>query len=176
MTSQHTASSRNKKHNLSHPSLLRRIRQPLHHILSPRHTHNRHPWHLPDPPLQIPIVRRHQPDPLLDHPVHDAVIGVDALMGALEPLPALVARDLQGEPVFRTELFELGHYARGNCGGYGGEEGVLRDRVISLQMERDLIGLVALEVLGAIRDGLRTIRFGSRSSLCWMVWLRKLVS
>merc|ERR1711939_1035228 len=79
---------------VSSPLLLRRIRQPLNHILPPRHTHNRHARHFPQPSLQIPIVRPNQVHPLLHNPIHNTIVRIRPLMIALESLPALVARDL----------------------------------------------------------------------------------
>lgn len=92
--------------------LLRRIWQPLDDILPPRDTHNRHTRNLPDPPLQIAIVRRNNVDLILHDAIDDAVIGIDALVVALQALPALVAGDAQRDAVLRAQLLELGHDAR----------------------------------------------------------------
>ena len=48
---------------------IRHIGQPLNNILPLGHTHNRHTGNLPNPPLQIPIIRRDQINPMfLDVP------------------------------------------------------------------------------------------------------------
>lgn len=108
----------------SYPSLFRRVRQPLDHILALGHAHDRHPGHLPQPPLQIAIVGRDDVDAVPLHAVHDAIVGVHALVVALQTLPALVTGDAQGNAVFGPEFLEFGHDARGDCGDAFGVEGV----------------------------------------------------
>lgn len=102
---------------------IRHIGQPLNDILPFRHTNNRHARNLPNPPLQIPVIRRNQIDPVLLHAVHNAVVRIRALVIALQSLPALVSRDAQGYPVLGAELFQLGHDAGCDYGrGFGVEQ------------------------------------------------------
>lgn len=100
--------------------LLRRIRQPLNDILALGHTDNRHAGNLANPPLQIPIVRRNNVDPVLEDAVDDAVVGVSALVVAGQPLPALVAGNAQRDAVFLAQFLEFGHDAGGDYGPAGG--------------------------------------------------------
>ena len=90
---------------------------------------------------------------MLHHPVAEAVVGVHALVVALQPLPPLVPRNLQRDPIAGSELLELGHDAAGDDGralgveavhhggeelelvldGVGEEVGVDQDRIGGLQ-------------------------------------------
>jgi hypothetical protein len=57
------------------------------------------------------------------HPIDYTVVRIRALVIALEPFPALITRDAKRNAVFRTELFQLGHDARGDDGcGFGVEQ------------------------------------------------------
>ncbi|KAB8337030.1 hypothetical protein FH972_021334 [Carpinus fangiana] len=105
-------------------SLLGRIGQPLDHVLALGDGDERHTRDLPDAPLELAIVGGNNVDAVLDDAVDDAVIRVNALVVALEALPALVARNLQREAVLGAELLELGHDAGGDDGAAGGVEGV----------------------------------------------------
>jgi hypothetical protein len=99
---------------------IRRIRQPLNNILPLGHTHNRHTRNLPNPPLQIPIIRRDQINSMLLHPIHNTVVRIRALVIALQALPALVARNAQRNAVLGTQFLELGHDAGCDDGrGFG---------------------------------------------------------
>lgn len=96
------------------------VRQPLDDVFALRNAHNGHTGNLPDPPLQIAIVGRHKIDPVLQHPLHDAVISIRALVIALQALPALVPRNPQRNPVLGPQLLQLGHDAGGDDGrGFG---------------------------------------------------------
>jgi hypothetical protein len=116
---------KDKKRLAMHPEnpnlpTIRRIRQPLNNILPLCYTHNRHTGNLPNPPLQIPIVRRHQINPMFLHSIHNAIVCIRALVIALESLPALVARNTERDAVLGPEFLELGHDARGYYGcGFG---------------------------------------------------------
>ncbi len=101
---------------LTSSSSSRSIRQPLNDILSPGHAHDRHTRDLPDAPLEVAVVGGHDVDLVLHDAVDDAVIGVDALVVATQPLPALIARDAQGDAVLLPELLELAHDARRDDG------------------------------------------------------------
>jgi hypothetical protein len=111
---------------------IRYIRQPLNYILSLGDAHNRHTRNLPDPPLQIPIIRRHQIDSMFLHAIHNTVVCIRALVVALEPLPALVARDAQRNAVLGPEFLKLGHDARGDDGrGFGVQQ--VHERLVQLE-------------------------------------------
>lgn len=102
---------------------IRYIGQPLDNILALCHTNNWYTRNLPYPPLEIPIVRRDKINPMLLHAIDNAVIGISSLVIALETLPALVTGNAQGNAVFGTEFFQLGHDARGDDGcGFGVEQ------------------------------------------------------
>ena len=103
---------------------IRNIRQPLNDILPLRNAHKRHPRNLPDPPLELPIIRSDKIDTMLQDPIDEAIVRIRALVVALEPLPALVAGNAQRDAVLCAELLELGHHARGDYGGGFGEEEV----------------------------------------------------
>lgn len=94
----------------------RSVREPLNHILPPRHTHDRHARDFPDPPLQIAIVGGYQIHFMLHHAVHQTIIGIRAAMIASKPLPALIAGDPQRDAVLGPQLLELGHDAVGDDG------------------------------------------------------------
>jgi hypothetical protein len=111
-----------------HDLFLRRIGQTLNHVLALRDTHNRHTGYLPDPPLQISIVRRNQVDSLLDHTIHDTVIGIGSFVVALQALELLVSGDLQRDAVLRTEFLQFGHDAVGDDRCAGCVEGVHHGR------------------------------------------------
>lgn len=99
---------------------VRHIGQPLDNILALCNTNNRHTRNLPYPPLEIAIVCSDKIDSVFLDAVDDAVIGIGALVVALEALPALVAGNAQGNAVLWAELLQLGHDARGDDGrGFG---------------------------------------------------------
>jgi hypothetical protein len=50
------------------------------------------------------------------HTIHNAIVGIDTLMVALQSLPPLVPRNTQCDPVLRTQLLQLGHDAAGDDG------------------------------------------------------------
>jgi hypothetical protein len=93
------------------------VRQPLDDVFALRNAHNRHTRNLPDPPLQIAIVGRYKVYPVLQHPLHNTIISIRALMIALQTLPALVPRNPQRNPIFRSQFLQLGHDAGGDDGG-----------------------------------------------------------
>jgi hypothetical protein len=103
-------------------SAIRRIRQPLNHILTPRHTDNGHTRDLPNSPLQIPIVGRHQINAMLHNAIDETVIRIRSLVVALQSLPALIPRYPESDAVFGPEFLELGHDAGCDYGrGFGVE-------------------------------------------------------
>ena len=53
---------------------------------------------------------------MLHHPIHEAIIRIDPLVIAFQPLPALVPRDPQRDPVFLPQFLQLGHDAVGDDG------------------------------------------------------------
>ena len=65
---------------------------------------------------QVNIVRGHNVYLVLHDAVDDAVIGIGALVIALQPFKAGVARDAQGDAVARAQLLQLGHDAVGDDG------------------------------------------------------------
>lgn len=70
---------------------------------------------------------------MLLHAIHNTVVRIRALVLALEPLPALVARNAQRDAVFWTEFLELRHYAGGYYGcGFGVEK--VHERFVELQL------------------------------------------
>ena len=70
---------------------------------------------------------------MLLHAIHNTVVRIRALVLALEPLPALVARYAQRDAVFWTEFLELRHYAGGYYGcGFGVEK--VHERFVELQL------------------------------------------
>lgn len=70
---------------------------------------------------------------MLLHAVHEAIVGVDALVIALQALPALVAGDAQRDAVLGAEFLELGHDARGDDGHALGVQAV-HHRGLQLQL------------------------------------------
>jgi hypothetical protein len=92
------------------------IWQPLDNVLALRYADNRHTRNFPDPPLQIPIVRRHKVNPVLHNPLHDTVIRIGTLMIALQSLPALVPCNAQRNPILWPQLLQLSHHTGGNDG------------------------------------------------------------
>lgn len=104
--------------------LLRRIRQPLNHILALPTAHHGHTRNLPNPSLQIPIIGRHNVDFALHTPSDNTVVGISTLMVTRQPLKTLVTRQPQGQPEFRAEFFEFGHDAVGYYGDAFGVEAV----------------------------------------------------
>jgi hypothetical protein len=106
------------------PSLLRCIGQPLNHVLAARDTHDRHTGDFAYPPLQIAIVGGDNVDPVLQNAVDETVVGIDALVVALEAFPSLVSGDAQCDAVLGAELLEFGHDAVGNDGNAFGVEAV----------------------------------------------------
>lgn len=53
---------------------------------------------------------------MLHYALHDTVVGIRALVVALEALPALVTRNAQRNSVLGAEFLQLGH----DAGGYDG--------------------------------------------------------
>lgn len=51
---------------------------------------------------------------MLLHPVDETIVRVHALVTTLQPLPAFVAGDAEGDAVFLPEFLEFGHYAGGD--------------------------------------------------------------
>lgn len=84
------------------------------------------------------------------HPLDDTVVRVGALVRALQPRPALVARDAQRDAVLGAEFLELGHDAVGDGGGaagvetvhHAGEEGELASDAVGEEVgvEQDRVG------------------------------------
>ena len=101
--------------------MLRSIWQPLDHIFTLCDTDNRYTRNFSDPPLQVSIVCRYNVYPVLDNPVHDAVVCICTLVVALQSLPSFVTRYPQSYPVFGPEFFQFGHDA--GC-DYGSNRGV----------------------------------------------------
>ena len=124
------------------------IRQPLDDIFSPRNTHNGHTGDFPHPPLQIPVVGRNDIDFMLHDAIDEAIIRIDTLVVALQPLPAFIPRDAQGDPILGAELFELGHDAVGDDGNALGIQTVHHGR---LEFEFVLHGVG--EEIGVDEDG-----------------------
>jgi hypothetical protein len=57
------------------------------------------------------------------HPVHDAVVGIRALVVALQSLPPLISRYAQSDSVLWAKFLQLGHDAGGDDGrGFGIEQ------------------------------------------------------
>ena len=92
-------------------SAISNIRQPLDNILALRHTHDGHTRNLPDPPLQISIIRRHKIDPMLHNPLYNAIICIRALVITLQPLPSLIPSNAQRNSVLWPQLLQLSHHA-----------------------------------------------------------------
>ena len=107
------------------PSLMaiRHVWQPLDNVFALCNANNRHTRNLPYAPLEIPIVCRDQVESVFLDPVHNTIIGVSALVFALEALPSLVASDPERNTVFWAEFLELSHNAgRDNWSGLGVEK------------------------------------------------------
>lgn len=114
------------------------VRQPLDNVLALGHTDNRYTRNLPDPPLQIPIVRRHKINPMLHNPLHDTIISISTLVIALQPLPPFVTRNAQRNPVLGPQFLQLGHDA--GCDdrrGFGVEK--IHQRLVQLEFRVDRV-------------------------------------
>ena len=86
--------------------------QPLHHIFPPRHTDDWYTRNLPYSPLQLSIIRRHNINLALHHPINNTIICINTLMITLHPRPPLIPRNPQRNPILRTQLLQLRHYTR----------------------------------------------------------------
>jgi hypothetical protein len=132
----------------AHLMTIRHIRQPLDNIFALCHTNNRHTRNLAYAPLEIPIIRRDQINPMLLHPVHDTVIRICALVLAFEALPSLVAGDAERDAVFWAEFLEFGHDAGGDDGcGFCVEE--VHEGFVQLELAVDGVR----EEVGVYEDG-----------------------
>ena len=86
---------------------VRRPGQPLDDVLSPGDLHDGHTGDLAQPPLEILVVGSDNIDARLGDTVEDAVVGVDALVLALEDLEVLALGYAEGKPVLGPEFFQL---------------------------------------------------------------------
>ena len=131
---------------------VRHIRQPLNNVFALCHAHNRDTRNLSDPPLQVSVVGRNQVDAVLHDPVHNAVVGIGALVIALEALPAFIARNAQCNAVLWAELLQLSHDTCGDDGrGFGVEqvhEGLV-ELELSVHCVRKEVGIDENRVWGA---------------------------
>jgi hypothetical protein len=66
---------------------------------------------IPYPPLQIPIICRHNIDPMLNHPIYQTIIRIGSSVITLQPLESLVFRNPQRKSVFGSHLLQLGKNA-----------------------------------------------------------------
>lgn len=87
--------------------LVRRPGQPLDDVLAPGDLHDGHAGYLAQAPLEVLVVGADDVDARLGDAVEDAVVGVDALVLALEDLEVLALGYAEGEPVLGPEFFQL---------------------------------------------------------------------
>ena len=85
---------------------------------------------------------------MFQDPVHQAVIGICALVVTLEPLPSLIPCYAQGDTVFGTEFLQLGHDAGCDDGGAFGVEEV-HERGLQFKLAAHRVG----EEIGVYEDG-----------------------
>jgi hypothetical protein len=127
---------------------IRHVRQPLNNVFALCHADNWHTRNLPYTPLKIPIVCRDQIDSVFLDPIYNAVIGVSALVLALEALPSLVTRDPERNTVLGTEFLEFGHDTGcDNGGGFGIEE--IHEGLVKLELGVHGVG----EEVGVYENG-----------------------
>ncbi len=85
---------------------------------------------------------------MLLNPIHNAIIGIRALVLALEALPSLVTGDPERDTVFGAEFLELGHDAGGDDGrGFGVQE--VHEGLVELEFSVYGVG----EEVGVDEDG-----------------------
>lgn len=101
--------------------LVRRAGQPLDNVLAPGDLHDGHAGDLAQAPLEVLVVGADDVDARLGDAVEDAVVGVDALVLALEDLEVLALGYAEGEPVLGPELLQL--WGRVLVGGLEGRQG-----------------------------------------------------
>lgn len=92
---------------------------------------------------------------MLHNSLHNAVIGIGALVIALETFPALIASNAQRDAVFGTEFFQLGHDA--GCddrGGFGVEQ--VHESLIDFK----LVGNGVREEIGVDENGVGRSKSG----------------
>jgi hypothetical protein len=66
--------------------------------------HDRHSWHLPDPPLQVLIAGGNDEAPMLLHALHQAVIGVGPLVRAFQTLEPRILGYPKRQSVLHSEF------------------------------------------------------------------------
>jgi hypothetical protein len=88
--------------------------------LTPRNRHDRHAGDFPYSSLEVSVIGCDDVNFVPMHSIHDAVVGVHAVVITLKPIPALISGNAEGNPVLWTKLRQLCHYARGYGGSAGG--------------------------------------------------------
>jgi len=136
-------------------SLLRGIGQPFDYILATGNAHDGHAGHLAYTPLQVPVVRSNNVDFVSHNAVHNAVIGIDAFVVALQSLPSFVSRYSQRKAIFRTEFLQLSHNAGCDHGTAFGIE-TRHHRVEKVELLLDSMR----EEIGIDEDGIRRSQGG----------------
>lgn len=91
-------------------------------VLSPGDTDDGHTRNLSNPSLEIPIVCRDDIDAIFDDSIDDTIVCIGALVITLEPLPTLISRESQCNPIFRAQLFQFCHDARRDDRAHGSIE------------------------------------------------------
>lgn len=82
--------------------------------------------HLTDTPPELSVASRHNVALVALDPIDNAVVGIGALVRALETLEARVACDAQRDAVLGSKLLELGQHARRDARNSCGERGPSR--------------------------------------------------
>jgi len=104
--------------------LLQQFGQPLNGVLALLNVHYWHACDFANAALQIAIARGDDPAAVLCHAIHNAVIGVDALVCALEALDALVLGHLERNAELGAEALQLAHYTVANVRRRFGKQAV----------------------------------------------------
>ena len=91
-------------------------------------------------------------------------------MIAFQPLPPLIPRDLECDPILWAELFEFGHHAGGEGGEAGGVEGVhqrWQEGEFVVDRVREEVG-VEEDAVGGLEGGVVVEEHGA-----WDLWARR---
>ena len=87
---------------------------------------------------------------MFHHPIHKTVVRVHPLVIALQPLPPLIPRDPQRDPVFLPQLLQLGHHTISDDGD------ALRVQAVHHRGQQlELVLHRVAEEIGVDEDGVR---------------------
>jgi hypothetical protein len=106
--------------------------------------HDGHSWNFSYSPLEVLVAGGHDVASVLLDAVDEAVVGVGALVVALEALEAWVFGNAEGYSVLNSEFLEFSDHAVGDVGDALAEEAVhgsLEDVQFVLDAEVDEVGI-----------------------------------